>query len=197
MEHRMENRREPEMEHRMENKPENQADSGKIMQFASDLPYPKICVEAKNPVYGREMLSNMGGRNSEMTTIAGYFYNNLVTCEYEEISKIFEHVMIVEMHHLHLFGEMAMALGENPRLWTYQRNRPCYWSPSYYVYPAELKRLLQQAVEGERAAVVKYQQQAMMILEVSIVENLKRIILDEEIHIQLFETLLRDYCGAG
>ena len=38
--------------------------------FAADAPYPPVCVDGVNRLYGRMMLDNVGGQNSEMTAVS-------------------------------------------------------------------------------------------------------------------------------
>ena len=88
------------------------------LRYTADLPYPPIKVEMKNPAYAKAMLDNIGGLNSEMSAISLYVYNNLILEEKKEIAAIFHKVSIVEMHHLEIFGKLALQLGEDPRMWT-------------------------------------------------------------------------------
>lgn len=162
--------------------------------FASSKPYPPVQVCERNQAYGRMMLDNMGGNNSEMSAVSLYLYNNLLIDEDERLSNIFHKISIVEMHHLRIFGQIARLMGENPRLWTYRGNRMAYWTPGYNNYPMEIKALLMNALNGEKNAVQKYEQQCQKIADPHIVACLRRIIEDEEIHIRIFESLYDEYC---
>lgn len=162
--------------------------------FSAPGPYPPVRVCERNSLYGRMMLDNMGGQHSEMTTISLYLYNNILIDENDRISNIFKGISIVEMHHLHIFGEIARIMGEPPRLWTHRGNRMVYWTPGYNTYSTELKPLLVNAVNMEKGAVQKYQNQCAQIKDMYIVESLKRIIEDEELHIRIFESLYDEYC---
>jgi len=155
-----------------------------------NLPYPAVQAGEVNLRYARAMLSNVGGRNSEMNAVSLYFYNSLVTKkEYESFATCFHSISIVEMHHLDIFGELALQLGADPRLWGRASSRYIYWSPGYNQYPREIKALLRNAIDGEQAAIRKYSEQAQTIQNANIVENLKRIILDEQHHIEIFESM--------
>lgn len=57
--------------------------------FASSKPYPPVQVCERNQAYGRMMLDNMGGNNSEMSAVSLYLYNNLLIDEDERLSNIF------------------------------------------------------------------------------------------------------------
>ena len=163
-------------------------------RYADASPYPPVCVCVPNPAYARAMLSNMGSSNSEMGAVSLYFYNSLVTqSPYEEISQCFHQISMVEMHHLEIFGKLALQLGADPRLWSWQNQRRIYWSPGYNQYPRELKALLTNAIAGEKAAIQKYQCQAESIQDPHIVANLNRIILDEERHVEIMTGLMEQY----
>ena len=100
------------------------------MQYQSEKAYPPVAVQGKNAAYAREMLSNMGGINSEMTAVASYFYNHLVTRpDYAEVSDAFHRISMVEMHHMEIFGELAGLLGADARLWEFRQGQTRYWSP--------------------------------------------------------------------
>lgn len=164
------------------------------LQFASDLPYPDVQAERTNYTYAKAMLDNIGGRGSEMSAVSLYFYNHLITSKYPDIATVFHHISIVEMHHLEIFGTLARQLGENPRLWAQRGVRKTYWSPSYNNYPMHLRELLSNCLLGEKETVKKYESQLRQIKDSNVCENLKRIILDEKIHIEIFRNLYHEYC---
>ena len=161
--------------------------------YQAKLPYPPVKALCENRTYAFAMLDNVGGNNSEMSAVSLYFYNHLRTAYCAEIASCFHHVSIVEMHHLEIFGTLALQLGVDPRLWTRSRNQMAYWTPRYNQYPVELSQLLTYALQGEERAIEKYQYQLERIEDCNIVENLKRIILDEQIHIQVFQDLYQRY----
>lgn len=145
-------------------------------------PYPEIDPKERNLSYGKLMLDNIGGENSEMTAISLYTYNLLITGQ--ELSKLFHEIAVTEMHHLKIFGKLALALGENPRLWTQKKSRYIYWSPMYTRYPMPIRQLLEHAADSEREAIRKYRGQISMIQNQNIRDNLARIIEDEELHLK-------------
>ena len=165
------------------------------LSYSDSAPYPDIKVCGQNYRYAGWMLDNLGGSNSEMSAVSLYLYNNLVTgCDSEDISTIFHNISIVEMHHLEIFGKLALQLGEDPRLWTRCRSRKIYWTPGYNQYPTELSPLVHNALSGELAAIEKYENQICSIDDPFIVENLKRIVEDEQIHVNLFREMITLYC---
>ena len=55
-----------------------------------------------------------------------------------------------------------------------------------------LCELLENSIQGELAAIQKYTRQAETIRDTNIKDNLNRIILDEQHHIELFQSMLRE-----
>lgn len=162
--------------------------------YSASLPYPDIAVEGPDAQYAKAMLDNIGGQNSEMSAIALYFYDHLVTLnEYGQIAAAFHNISIVEMHHLEIFGLLAAQLGEEPRLWSYRGRRRAYWTPGYDRYSSDLRALIQNAIASEAAAIEKYETQIHQITDTNIVENLQRIILDEQTHLEILKQLYQQY----
>lgn len=165
------------------------------LQYASQAPYPPVEAEMQNPAYAKVMLDNLGGNHSEMSTISLYIYNNLITGCNPDISKIFHKISVVEMHHLDIFGNLALQLGEDPRMWTHHGCKKIYWSPCCNQYSRDLSALIQNAINGEKATINKYQHQMTYIRDENILANLQRIILDERIHVEIFEQVYADCCN--
>lgn len=186
--------------------------------YQAAMPYPLIKPECKNPQYAAAMLDNMGGQNSEMSAVSLYFYDHLITSAHKEVAETFHHISIVEMHHLEIFGTLALLLGENPRLWSKRGrgNRYFFWSPGYLRYPPfpiappnakeepdcrftppgpnpPLRTLLSQAIASEQEALNKYMQQTTWIKDVNICDNLRRIAADEQMHIEILTRLYHKY----
>lgn len=159
---------------------------------AVNLPYPAIKPESKNYRYALEMLSNVGGSNSEMTAVSLYFYNSVILDPtYALFAKCFHDISIVEMHHMDMFADLAFKMGADPRLWSKCNNKMVYWTPGYNQYPREIRSLIVNSIKGEEAAIQKYKCQAEFIRDDNIVKILNRIILDEERHIEIFCNMLK------
>lgn len=156
-------------------------------------PYPEVRAEGRNPRYAQAMLSNLGGVHSEMSAISLYFYNQLVTEGVAEVAAAFHEVTIVEMRHLEIFGNLAMQLGADPKLWSVQRGRRAWWSPEYVQYVRKIGPLLQEAMRSERAAIQKYESQLRWIGDENIRANLRRILADERLHLEIFTHLFERY----
>ena len=165
------------------------------MDYQSTAAYPPVEVECKNPAYARAMLSNLGGQNSEMSAVSSYFYNHLITGPMnKDVSDIFMHIAVVEMHHLDIFGELAQMMGADPRLWECRHDQYKFWSPAYIPYPKDLYAVLKSSLSGEQDAIRKYRCQMETIQDPHIVALLGRIIEDEEVHVAIYKKLLQELC---
>ena len=159
----------------------------------SPLPYPPVAAQIKSPAYAQAMLSNMSGSVSEMCAVSLYFYNRLLSQEQQKIADIFSKMVVVEMHHLEIFGTLARQMGADPRLWQRRAGRMLYWSPGYNDYPQELLPMLQNSLKCEQLTIQKYQDQAEEIADENVVENLMRIILDEQVHASILKELIEQH----
>ena len=156
-----------------------------------NLPYPPVQPESCRPEYAYAMLSNVGSDNSEMSAVCLYFYNSvLLTQEFPNFAGLFHQISIVEMHHLDIFASFAFQMGLDPRLWSMKNRHMSYWTPAYNRYPRIIRMVIENSIRGEIATIDKYTRQAESIKDANIVENLNRIILDEQHHIKLFQTML-------
>lgn len=162
--------------------------------YRAEGPYPEIRVEGKNRQYGQAILSNVGGSVSEMGSVARYLYGHFTQEGRPEVAECLAGIAMVEMHHLSIFSGLARQLGEDPRLWTSFRGRRRYWTPEYLRYPQSLDQFLRYSVEEEKTAIQKYRQQALWIRDANVTANLRRIIEDEEVHLEILTCLLKSYC---
>lgn len=166
-------------------------------QYTAPGLYPEVRAQGKNRRYGQAILSNVGGGTSEMGAVALYIYGRFTQEGRPEVADCLGHIAMVEMHHLSIFSTLACQLGEDPRLWTPFRGGRKYWTPEYLRYPRRLDQELRYAIEEERSAIRKYTQQALWIKDENVVANLRRIIADEEVHVQILTGLLESYCGGN
>ena len=103
----------------------------------------------------------------------------------EELAQTFHEVALVELHHLEIFGALAVQLGAEPRLWSVQRGRRVWWSPEYNQYNRMMGPLLQSAVRAEEASIRIYENQARWIGDENVRANLRRVLADERCHLEL------------
>ena len=167
----------------------------KSIVYKDKSPYPSIEVCGKNERYAIAIVSNIGSCNSEMSAISMYVYDSIISkTNNNDLSECFHKIAIVEMHHLDIFGQLAMLLGADPRLWNYTKRGPVYWSPGCLSYSRELREVLEIAIKGEQEAISTYREQCSWIKDCKVVANIERILLDEEIHLNILERLYSELC---
>lgn len=165
------------------------------LQYTAPGPYPEIRAGEKNRRYVLAILSNVGGGVSEMGAVAAYLYGHFIQAS--EVADCLGHIAMVEMHHLAIFSELSRQLGEDPRLWSPFRGGRRYWTPEYLRYPRQVEQSLRYLLEEEETTIRKYTQQSLWIKDGNVVENLRRIIADEEVHVQILKGLLEIYGREG
>lgn len=94
------------------------------------------------------------------------------------------------MRHLHLLGQLITALGGNPIYRSYPYKRPAFWSSGVLQYQGNKEKALHISIAGEQEAVESYRHLSKLIQDSGVTAVLQRIILDEEVHIRLFQQYL-------
>lgn len=153
-----------------------------------DLPYPEIQNadnDLKTVAILKELLS---GRDGELTAVLQYMYQSRIANLSEpEIAGVLEEIAIVEMQHAEKLMDAILVFGGNP-----QYNNPYrqYFSASYINYSQKLKDMLRANIESERDAIEHYSKAIKNVKNTSLQDLFNRIILDEQIHLEVFEKLL-------
>ncbi len=164
------------------------------MKYVIDTPYPSINELDVNVTYGQIILSNLGGLHSEMNAASLYFYNHIILEDFwPQLAEAMYQICKVEIQHLHIFAKMCFRLGVDPRLWDCQNDFLEYWSPGYNVYPRQIHTLLENAIIQEQNTITTYYYQIEFIDEPIIQNMLKRIIEDEQYHVEIFQNFLKEY----
>ena len=167
------------------------------MIYQSKIPYPKVEVETKNYMYANLIRKSYAGEVSEDTLIHLYFYQSLILKDkYPEVSKILEKISVVEMKHLEILGRLIYLLGVKPIYSSpYKNNISKYFNASYVKYNDKLKEILLINIEAETQAIYYYNYLIKVIEDKYIINIIKRILVDEQIHLDIFKNLYQEYCG--
>ena len=97
------------------------------------------------------------------------------------------------MHHLEMLGKIIILLGGEPGYWINNKKKN-YWSSKLVDYDlSSIKNILTVDIQDEKAAIKQYKETITQIDDKYINAVLKRIILDEEFHIQLLVNLYTKY----
>ena len=84
-------------------------------------PYPPIHPQ-KNPCYARLLAEDYAGVQSELTAIAQYLYQSVLTQTEPALAKTLARIAQDEMHHLQILAKLIHALGGDPH---YRRRIAC------------------------------------------------------------------------
>lgn len=158
-------------------------------------PYPEIRVEGKNLYYARLLHEDYAGKVSEITAIMQYIHHHIemeFIPGWQEVANLEEGISIIEMEHMEILGETIILLGDSPR-YTDAWQQP--WTPNYVVYDDfDPCAQLRADIQAEREAILQYEEHIRLIEDRYIRAMLRRIIKDEEYHIQLFSAELARLC---
>ena len=160
-------------------------------QYRVDLPYPDVVLNLRNAYYAELISGAYAGRGSEMTAITQYTFHNLYTDEYPDVFTAMKYIAIVETIHLRLLGKLIRQLGLIPKYMTYETET--YWNGAYPNSSIKIAEMLAADLEGERGAVAHYRRLINQIKNESIDGLFRRIILDEEKHIEVLTPLYDKY----
>lgn len=167
------------------------------MIFESKIPYPNIEVETKNYTYANLLRKAYASETSEDTAIHMYLYQSLILQEkYKDISNILKKISVVEMKHLEILGKLVLLLGVKPVYSSpYKNGLSKYFNTSYVKYNNNLNDILRININAEIQAINYYNYLTKVIKDKFIVNILKRIIVDEQIHLSIFKKIYNDYFG--
>ncbi|MFA6866848.1 MAG: ferritin family protein [Clostridia bacterium] len=150
-------------------------------QFRANAPYPDINIAQKSIYEVRLLKPAYAGRVSETTASMEYMYQHYVLYEkYEEIADVLEEIAIVEMTHQEMLGKAIVQLGGCPII----SDNYKYWQGSYVNYATDVKTIIDCDIINEKKAIADYVEIVRMSKCEDVKTIIKRIILDEEIHVK-------------
>ena len=152
-------------------------------QYRVSLPYPDVVVRQANPRYAALLSGTYAGKGSETTAIAQYASHRYYTQSYPQIYTAYKYIAFTEMTHFSLLGHLILQLGTNPKIFSYEDLR--WWSGADPVYHQAIRPILESDIEGEHGAIAHYTRIIGEIPDEGIRALLRRIIMDEERHIEV------------
>lgn len=160
----------------------------KDVKVRADLPYPQIENASKDMRTVAILKDLLSARNGELTAILQYTYQSRIANLSEtEIANLLEEISIVEMKHTELLMDAILSFGGDPR---FDNSFGQYFTASYINYSQKLKDMLQANIRAESSAIEDYTRAIKNVQNQSLKDLFNRIILDEQIHLEIFEKLL-------
>lgn len=160
-------------------------------KYYLNIPYPSYDHLIHNNQYADIILSLTSGLNSKMSAISLYFYNSIIISN-TEIKEAMDTICTTEIYHLKILSDIAYLLGADPRLWESRDDCFEYWSPSYNIYSLKIKDILKHAIIKEQYFIHFYKHQLNSIDDPVICKVLNRLLLDDQLHLEIFKKLLED-----
>lgn len=178
----------------MEEKKTNDCNFMSVAPIMMDLPYPPLQVKDRNPAYANLLSVDYCGAVSEMSAITQYINNeNRLSCGRCEMAKTILGIAMAEMIHLQKLGELIILLGGEIDFTARNcRGESRMWTPEYLTLPENPGKMLVAGVESERDAIRQYRMHMRMMKDPHVNAVLGRIIKDEEYHIMMLQTLMKE-----
>lgn len=172
-------------------------ESHKREKYADPSPYPEVRVTNPNPYYACILMDDYAGVVSEFTAISQYLYHHFFFKDIDKgLGELLENVAITEMLHMEMLADTIKESGGDPRIRGSFSTYNNYWNGSFINYGSELCNQLKADIDAEHKAISEYRKHIRIIQDPNIQAILKRIILDEKVHIHLFNEALYKFCGS-
>ncbi|MHB8076160.1 ferritin-like domain-containing protein [Desulfosporosinus fructosivorans] len=163
--------------------------------YSDPSPYPEIKVQGPNIHYAELLMDDYAGVVSEFTAISQYIYHHFFFKDIDQqLGQLLENVSITEMLHMEILAELIKKLGGNPVIRGSYSTAGKFWTGNYIYYGTNLCEQLKADINAEYKAIEEYQKHIRSIADPYIQAILYRIILDENVHIRLFNQALAKFC---
>ena len=157
--------------------------------YKVNKPYPEVKIDCQNPYWASILHDDYAAKTSEYTAISQYVYAHIKSCN-KKVADDFLGIAIVEMDHLERLGDVINGLGGNP---VFTDGCCNIWNSSFVPYGCCTEDRLRIAIQSEYEAINQYKNHICRICNDDIRKLLERIILDEELHIEIFKKDLYKY----
>lgn len=172
-------------------------DISKHTKYIVNLPYPQPKVERANIGYANVLLKDYAGEVSEFTAVSLYVYQHMVSKgRFEDYARDVGGISMVEMKHLELIGKTIILLGIRPIYIDSACPPGRLWASAYVNFTISIKDMLLEDIKSEKKAIRNYKYHISIIKDRYIQELIKRIIMDEELHLKLFTELYEKYSAV-
>lgn len=159
-------------------------------------PYPEVKVLNPNLNYAEILMDDYAGVVSEFTAISQYLYHYFLFKRIDkELGELLENVSITEMLHMEILANTIIELGGNPLIRGSNSTHGNFWSGQFIDYGTNLCEQIKADIDAEYKAIEEYQKHIYYIGDPHVQAILQRIILDEKVHIRLFNQALLKFCG--
>ena len=156
-------------------------------------PYPKIEVKGHNKELADRLSVLASGRDGELTAVLQYTYQHIsLPPKFAYAADILECISVTEMKHFEILCKLINALGGDCRIGVCDRSRYVYWNGVCVDYSQNFVKILRNDIRSEKKAISSYNSFMDKCDDQKINTLIKRIIKDEEHHLELLYSLADD-----
>lgn len=155
-------------------------------KYCLSLPYPEVEGKIDNGTLTL-LMQSYGGKGGELSAISQYIYEDILFGKEKEITEQIKGIAICEMKHFELLGEAIVTFGGEPLFSGAYR----FWSGSFLNYSKDLSSLIAYNINSEENAIREYEKIINYTDNDTLKRLIGRIIMDEQLHITLFENMLK------
>lgn len=152
-----------------------------------DLAYPPVAASSPDIAFACLLAADYAGKKSEVTAVMQYSYQHAVLKETDpSLSETISCISITEMRHVEMLAELILLLGGDPRYYGCCRCDQNPWCGAFPNYATSSASILGANIAGEIAAIESYRTRIGQTNDPAIRALIKRIILDEQRHLEIF-----------
>lgn len=157
------------------------------LEVKDKAPYPEI-EDATTDLRTVAVLKNLAsGIRGELSAVLTYIYQSVIADKtHSQIANIFEEVAIVEMSHLDMLMHAISAFGGTPK---YEDANGNAFGTRTLNYSQKLSEMLNSNIQSEEHAIKEYTEAINIVSNESLKKLFERIILDEQCHLKIFNTI--------
>lgn len=164
-----------------------------------DLPYPDISVIEKDLKAATIIAPAYAGMHGELNAILQYLYHYFIFKREgdEQTAQTLMEISVAEMHHFKMLGELFTNLGVDP---VYSKMPPFgynYYTAASVSYSKTPVKMLVDDVSGEILAIKTYERMCKQLKNERVAAIIKRICMDEELHVKALKECLERYGGEN
>lgn len=168
-------------------------------QLIIDLPYPNIDDVAVDKKSAAIISPSFSGGHGELNATLQYVYHHFNFSEQKdgENAEILMSIAVAEMKHLELLGELLIRLGVDPIYTRFPPYKNDFYTAAGVSYSKTPQKMLLDDVTAEMLAIKDYSKMLLELENEKVAAVIKRIILDEELHLKVLKERFVKISGNG
>ena len=162
-----------------------------ISPISVEIEYPSLVNEKQNKKTARILGETFMGGHSELKSIFQYacHYFNFKKFGEEKSANVFLGILLCEMNHMEILGELLLKLGANP---VYYLPIPLFndFLLRQVNFNKTKRKMVLEMISAEMVSIERYKKIVNNVSSDITRAVIERIILDEELHVKVLKELL-------